>query len=118
MVSRCFESRSAKGQTHAPRFDIVVLFGSGIGLPSALSALHEFVERRRRGKAVPRFVWFMWQCRSAEELQLCWDSLHRLIYGAKGLCDARQYQAEKQALSRGQCVPLDYRKHAKRHGFT
>ena len=41
------------------------------------------------GMRVPCFVWFQWQCRSTEELQLCWDSLHRIVYGTKGLCDVR-----------------------------
>ena len=99
--SRCFEMKHRADQVDCARYDIVVLFGSGIGLPSALSALHEFVQRRRAGMLVPRFVWFMWQCRTAEELQLCWDSLHRIIYGAKGLCDEQTYRNEKQALSGG-----------------
>ena len=62
--SRCFETKRGKGQTATPLYDMVVLFGSGIGLPSALSALHEFIERRRAGKKVPRFVHFMWQARA------------------------------------------------------
>ena len=102
-------------QVDAPKHDIVVLFGSGIGLPSALSALHEFVRRRRAGMLVPRFVWFLWQCRNTEELQLCWDVLHRLVYGAKGLCDERGWHAERQGLTRNQRVPLDYGKHMKRN---
>ena len=114
--SRCFDVKRSKGQMHQPLYDIVVLFGSGIGLPSALSALHEFVQRRRSGKPVPRFVWFMWQCRTTEELQLCWDSLHRIIYGAKGLCDERTCINERQALTRGGRVPLDYFKHQNRNG--
>ena len=64
---------------------------------------------------VPHFVWFQWQCRSTEELQLCWDSLHRIVYGAKGLCDERTWQREKEALSSGQRVPLDYGKHLQRN---
>ena len=40
--SRCFDTVARKGQAHAARYDIVVLFGSGIGLPSALSALRRF----------------------------------------------------------------------------
>jgi len=104
------------GQVDAPRYDMVVLLGSGIGLPSALSALHEFVRRRRAGMLVPRFVWFQWQCRGTEELQLCWDALHRVIYGAKGLCDEEMWENEQQALSSGQRVPLDYVKHVKRLG--
>ena len=112
---RCFEMVRRPGQVDAPRHDIVVLFGSGIGLPSALSALHEFIRRRRAGVLVPRFVLFMWQCRTTEELQLCWDSLHRLIFGAKGMCDAQTHQTERQALARGQRVPLDYEKHTKRN---
>ena len=49
-----------------------------------------------------------------QELQLCWDALHRLVYGAKGLCDENTWRNEKQALSSGQRVPLDYFKHARR----
>ena len=112
--SRCFEMKHRADQVDCAKHDIVVVFGSGIGLPSALSALHEFVQRRRAGLLVPRFVWFMWQCRTAEELQLCWDSLHRIIYGAKGLCDEQAYMNEKQGTQRGSKVPLDFSKHKKR----
>ena len=38
--SRCFEMKQRADQVDAPRYDMVVIFGSGIGLPSALSALH------------------------------------------------------------------------------
>ena len=113
--ARCFEMVRRPDQPDAPRHNIVVLFGSGIGLPSALSALHEFVRRRRAGVAVPRFVWFLWQCRSTEELKLCWDSLHRIIYGAKGMCDEHAWKMEQQALVRGQRIPLDYGRHQKRN---
>lgn len=73
------------------KYDIVVIFGSGLGLPSALSALREFVHRRAKNQKVPPFVWFLWQCRHPEDLQLCWDSLHRIIYGAGGLCTYERY---------------------------
>ena len=114
--ARCFESKRRVGQADAPLHDLVVLLGSGIGLPSALSALHEFVERRRAGKAVPRFVWFVWQCRATEELQLCWDALHRIVYGGHGLCDEAAHRQARAALTRGGKVPLDRAKHMQRHG--
>ena len=47
--SRCFEMMERRDQVSKAKHDVVVLFGSGIGLPSALSALHEFVRRRRDG---------------------------------------------------------------------
>ena len=47
--SGCFEMMERPDQVSKAKHDIVVLFGSGIGLPSALSALHEFVRRRRDG---------------------------------------------------------------------
>lgn len=94
--TRCFEMRHrwhADGTlmgTDVPRHDIVVLFGGGSGLPSALSALREFVRRRLCGEPIPRYVWFVWQCRHVEELAVCWRSLHQIICDAKGLCDREE----------------------------
>ena len=62
--SRCFEMRQRlQGRTAEPAYDIVILYGSGIGVPSACSALCEFVERRRYGTRVPGVVYFIWQVR-------------------------------------------------------
>jgi len=110
--ARCFDMMERVDSVDAARYDIVVLFGSGIGLPSALSALHEFVRRRQEGWEVPRFVWFLWQCRSYEDLQLCWDSLHRLVYSAKGLSAA----GASEGLPGGMLAPLDFQKHKARNG--
>ena len=80
--SLCFASKTSKASrsSEIPRFDAVVIVGGGIGLPSALSALREFIRRRKSGKAVPSHVFFVWQCRHPEEVTLCWESLHRAIF--------------------------------------
>ena len=49
-------------------YDAVVIFGGGLGVPSALSALREFIKRKRYGGRVPDVVWFMWQCRYPERV--------------------------------------------------
>jgi len=113
--SRCLEMKRRVDRVDAAKYDIVVIFGSGLGLPSALSALREFVHRRAKNQKVPPFVWFLWQCRHPEDLQLCWDSLHRIIYGAGGLCTYERYTT-LVAGDRTKVASLDYVQHARRHG--
>ena len=87
--SRCFETavsrdRNAYG-AQVSRFDVAVLFAAGLGLPSALSALRQFIElRRTQPSLVPPYCWFVWQCRHEEELQLAWDALHLAIFDGLG----------------------------------
>ena len=116
--SRCFDTKHRWGSDGAraadgAKHDVVVLFGSGTGLPSALSALREFVRRRRDQRPTPRFVWFVWQASTPEDLQLCWDALHRIIAGAKGLCGASEHQRYRAL---GTSPPLDYEGHLLRYG--
>ena len=78
--SRCF---AHEGSTAS--YDIIVLLSAGLGLPSALSALREFIElRRKAANRVPPYVWFCWQCRHEEELQLVWDAVHFAIFDGMG----------------------------------
>merc|ERR1712048_676265 len=111
--SRCFEMSHSPGCIAKSKYETVVLVGSGIGLPSALSALHAFVERRRAGIIIPSNVCLLWRLRNAEDLELCWDTLHRLIYDAKGLCDQQTWSNEGG--EPGRPLPLDYQKHCDLH---
>jgi hypothetical protein len=64
--SRCF-AHNGYNTSH----DIVILLTAGLGLPSALSALREFIElRRSQANRVPPYVWFCWACRHEDELQI------------------------------------------------
>jgi hypothetical protein len=114
--SRCFETMRRTAGLNSARYDLVILYGSGIGLPSALSALKEFIERRRTGKPIPQAVWFMWQCRHAEDLQLCWDSLHRVIYAGGGLADEARWNSLR--LGDARVAPIDRGRHLAAHGAT
>jgi hypothetical protein len=62
--SRCFNMHRQRGQHERSAYDIVILYGSGLGVPSALAALSEYFERRRDGTQVPQFVHFLWQARA------------------------------------------------------
>lgn len=112
--SRCFQMKHRANRVSEPAFDIVILYGSGIGVPSAVSALREFIERRRHGTLVPSVVYFIWQARYAEDLLLCWDSLHRIIYEAGGLWNEEVYTCQRTI--RQQRLPIDRRAHARRNG--
>ena len=112
--SRCFNMNRRKRQHEESAFDIVILYGSGLGVPSAIAALSEFMERRRDGTQVPGFVQFLWQARHPEDLQLCWDSLHRLIFEGGGLWSKQLWAAQRRVSSRG--IPLDRREHMRRNG--
>lgn len=61
--SRCFEMINMQARKAAPAYDIVILYGTGLGVPSAVSALCEFIARRKYGTELPTFVYFMWQAR-------------------------------------------------------
>ena len=79
--SRCFEHRpNEEGTADISSYDVVILLAAGLGLPSALSSLREFIEmRRKQADRVPPYVWFVWQCSHEEDLQLAWDALHMAI---------------------------------------
>ena len=68
--SRCFQMRHRKNRIAEPAYDIVILYGSGIGVPSAVSALCEFIERCRYGTQVPSIVYFIWQVCEANLIPL------------------------------------------------
>lgn len=114
--SRCFNMHRQRGQHERSAYDIVILYGSGLGVPSALAALSEYFERRRDGTQVPQFVHFLWQARFPQDLLLCWDSLHRLIFEAGGLWSKELWAAQRQTSSRG--IPLDRREHRRRNHGT
>ena len=64
--SRCFAH-----EEYQSSYDIIILLTAGLGLPSALSALREFIETKRSSPdRVPPYVWFCWQCRHEEDLQI------------------------------------------------
>lgn len=108
--SRCFEMRRRKAQHATPAYDIVILYGCGIGVPSAISALREFIERRMYGTQVPSYVYLLWQTKYAEDLLLCWDSLHRAIFEAGGLWSEEQYAQHKEVFKRANPIDLDRHK--------
>lgn len=114
--SRCFEMVPRPQQISAPRFHCVVLIGTGVGLPSALSALREYCRRRMAGVLVPPFVWFLWQCRNAEDLSLAWDSLHRLIFQSSGLCTEEEDSLRSMGREATRDAGLSYRRHEQRFG--
>jgi hypothetical protein len=113
-ASTCSHSPRACGAAY--RYDIVILYGSGLGVPSALSALSEFFRRKREGTPIPMFVVFLWQCRFLSDIQLCWETLHRLIFDAGGLSSQEYAEAHHKCTSARDHLPLDYLAHKQHTG--
>lgn len=114
--SRCFDDVPRRNQIHAPKYHAVILIGSGIGLPSALSALREFFRRRAAGVLVPPFVYFVWQCRNTEELAMCWESIHRIVFSNNGMTTKYAARAAESGLTLGRDLGLSHARHVDRFG--
>eukprot|EP00050_Salpingoeca_kvevrii_P010107 m.6573 g.6573 ORF g.6573 m.6573 type:complete len:1014 (+) comp2639_c0_seq1:279-3320(+) len=68
--TRCFDSK----------YPAVVVIGGGTGLTVALSVLKELAHRRMQGELGNKLVWFVWSCKRIEDLILCWQALHELLF--------------------------------------
>lgn len=59
-----------------------ILVGGGTGLTAALSVLRELVRRKNSKMRVPKYVWFVWSCKTTDDLLWLWDTLNELLLGA------------------------------------
>ena len=85
LIFRTEHEEDEDGTTDKSIHDIVILFSAGLGLPSALSALRQFIElRRHKADLVPPYVWFVWATTNEDDLRLACEraraSHHNLIY--------------------------------------
>jgi hypothetical protein len=65
-----------------PDYTGCVVIGAGTGLTAALSVLREIIQRRKKGDAVPQYVWFVWSCRTTDDLLWAWTTLLELLLNA------------------------------------
>ena len=57
----------------------------------------------------------MWQTRTVEEVELCWDALHRIIYSNHGMSDEETSSQIAAGQVTGKNSPFDYDSHRRRN---
>jgi len=71
---------SAFENCFAPEVKGSLVLGAGTGLSSALSALRQYVRKKKMGHSVPEKLWFVWSTGDAMDLFRCWNPLFDLLY--------------------------------------
>ena len=57
----------------------------------------------------------MWQTRTVEEVELCWEALHRVIYSNNGMNDEETSKQIAAGQVTGKRSPFDYESHRRRN---
>jgi NAD(P)H-flavin reductase len=60
----------------------VMVIGAGTGLTAAESVVREILFRKANGTPVPLRLWFVWSCRTVDDLFWCWQSMIELLLAA------------------------------------
>jgi len=60
----------------------VMVIGAGTGLTAAESVVREILFRKANGTPVPLRLWFVWSCRTVDDLFWCWQAMIELLLAA------------------------------------